>query len=199
MRRTKVKKLANPPSNKPVAATHFPVHSYVRSAVAESSPTPYSPHTHAHAHAGPNSMRPSVLDPPPQIGVYSVNNNNNHAAAHSSSIGESINNVNGNVGGETLEQHTHISPIQILSRAYAQASTATATPNARNNNNNNLGAGRESGDWLDKLEAAICPTTSSTNTAPPLGLTDSRSWMRLLEPRPIRPAKARKPPESSHE
>jgi hypothetical protein len=109
----------------------------------------------------PSPIRLSGSDMSPLEGCYSVYNN-------------------ADTPGVTIEQRASVLlPPELLSRvAYAQV--ATATPNARNI----LGV-PEAGDWLDKLEEAICPTTMA-----PLGLTDSRAWMRLLEPRPIRPARA---------
>jgi hypothetical protein len=162
MRRTKIKRACHP--SKPEAAANFAAHSTIGSTVATS--TTYSPSL---------NMRPSFTDLPPLTGAYSVNHN-----ADSSSLGESF-----YLPGGTIEQHATVSPKQLIERAYAQQQAATATQNTTRNNL--LGRPRrQSGDWLDKLEAAICPTAPPST---PLGSTDTLSWMRLLEPRPIRPAR----------
>jgi hypothetical protein len=152
MRRTKIKK-PNPPSMAKQAASN----SLKAKAASTNSSTVTESNTTT---TTTNSMRSSVSDPPRAItGVSS-----------SSTIGQSI-----YAPGATLgQQHASAgSTKQILSSmAYAQA-------NSRNNLGRRGQQEQSSGDWLDKLEAAIiCPTT----TAP-------ESWMKLLEPRPIRPVR----------
>ena len=169
MRRTKIKK-SNPPS-KPEAATNLAVHSNVSSTVTASP---------ANSRRSPNMRHFSSDSPPLTTGASSSANSN---ADCSSSIGESI-----YVPGATIEQHTSVSPTHIISRAYAAQQAATVIPNAIGNNL--LLGRRQSGDWLDKLEAAIYPTPPPPA---PLGLTDTVSWMSQLEPRPIRPARGGMP------